>query len=183
MADLLSVARIAELRVTFTRFDRDGDGLVTEMELAEAMRELGQPSDPAGVRRMLQAADLDANDALDFPEFLALVARRLQDEGETERDLIEAFQCYDTTGAGYITVAGLRQGMAQLGCPLTAREAEEMLREADLDGDGRLDFNDFRRIMMQDHEMIALLGGAHGGLGAGLAAQGSERHDVLRYPA
>lgn len=38
--------------------------------------------------------------------------------------------------------------MINLGERLTDEEAEQMIREADLDGDGQVNFDEFARIMM-----------------------------------
>lgn len=38
--------------------------------------------------------------------------------------------------------------MTNLGERLTGEEAEQMIREADLDGDGQVSFEEFSRIMM-----------------------------------
>lgn len=149
MADLLSVDQITELRGTFAMFDRDGDGNITLAELTEALRALGQNVAREDVRQMVEEADLDANGVVDFPEFLALVANRLNDAEETENDLVESFKFYDLNNTGYISATNLMYAMAKLGCRLTPEEADEMIREADLDMDGKLSYRDFRRVMIQ----------------------------------
>src|SRR3989338_2439146 len=149
MADLLSVDQITELRSTFAMFDRDGDGNISLAELTEALRTLGQNVAREDVRQMVEEADLDANGVVDFPEFLALVANRLNDAEEAENDLVEAFKYYDLNNTGFITATNLMYAMAKLGCRLTPEEADEMIREADLDMDGKLNYRDFRRVMVQ----------------------------------
>lgn len=42
----------------------------------------------------------------------------------------------------------LRQVMMNMGERLTMEEAEQMIREADLDGDGVVSFDEFARMMM-----------------------------------
>ena len=149
MADLLSVDQITELRSTFAMFDRDGDGNISLAELTEALRTLGQNVAREDVRSMVEEADLDANGVIDFPEFLALIANRLNDAEEAENDLVEAFKFYDLNNTGFITATNLMYAMAKLGCRLTPEEADEMIREADLDMDGKLNYRDFRRVMLQ----------------------------------
>ena len=47
---------------------------------------------------------------------------------------------FDKDGDGYITAAELRHVMANLGEKLTDDEVEEMIREADQDGDGKVNY-------------------------------------------
>jgi Ca2+-binding EF-hand superfamily protein len=175
MADLLSVDQITELRTTFAMFDRDGDGTITLAELTEALRALGQNVAREDVRGMVEEADLDANGVVDFPEFLALVANRLNDAEETENDLVEAFKFYDLNNTGFITASNLMYAMAKLGCRMTPEEADEMIREADLDMDGKLNYRDFRRVMVQAPDFgVSRTAGTVGAIGqSGGAAAGA----------
>ena len=47
---------------------------------------------------------------------------------------------FDKDGNGYITAAELRYVMANLGEKMTDEDIDEMLREADTDGDGQIDY-------------------------------------------
>ena len=49
---------------------------------------------------------------------------------------------------GFITPYELRNGMANLGEEYTPEEAEEMIKEADLDNDGRVDYDEFMKIIL-----------------------------------
>lgn len=42
----------------------------------------------------------------------------------------------------------LGEGMKDMGMKITAEEAEHMVREADLDGDGVLSFHEFSKMMI-----------------------------------
>ena len=55
------------------------------------------------------------------------------------RDLQEAFKVFDRDNNGYISSAELRHVMTSIGEKLTDDEVDEMIREADQDGDGRID--------------------------------------------
>lgn len=57
------------------------------------------------------------------------------------------FQVFDKDGDGKISMAELKTVMANLGENLTNDEIEEMIREADADGDGEVDYEEFVKMM------------------------------------
>jgi calmodulin len=148
MADLLTLQQIAELKDAFAIFDKDGDGSVTASDLAEVFGAVGQQIPGDVLMQMLHDADIDANGVVDFPEFLTLVANRLFDDEHREADLKHTFDQYDLGHTGFISISDLQHAMSSLGCRMTLAEADEMLREADLDGDGKLNFFEYRRMML-----------------------------------
>ncbi|KAG9344480.1 hypothetical protein JZ751_011150 [Albula glossodonta] len=50
-------------------------------------------------------------------------------------------------GNGYISAAELRHVMTNLGEKLTDEEVDEMIREADIDGDGQVNYEEFVQMM------------------------------------
>eukprot|EP00760_Papus_ankaliazontas_P028455 PhM_4_TR3720/c0_g1_i1/m.66238/K02183/CALM; calmodulin len=147
MADQMSVEQIAELREAFALFDKDGNGFISSEELGAVMQSVGQPLTPEEVQAMLGEADIDRNGTIDFPEFLSLAATKINNKEDIERELLETFRFYDVNGAGMISPSNLQYAMAKLGAKLTPEEADEMIREADLDMDGYMNYEEFRRMM------------------------------------
>lgn len=49
-------------------------------------------------------------------------------------------RCHLQDGNGYISAAELRHVMTNLGEKLTDEEVDEMIREADIDGDGQVNY-------------------------------------------
>merc|ERR1712190_221599 len=147
MADQLTEEQIAEFKEAFSLFDKDGDGTITTKELGTVMRSLGQNPTEAELQDMINEVDADGNGTIDFPEFLSLVARKMKDT-DTEEELIEAFKVFDRDGNGFISAAELRHVMTNLGEKLTDEEVDEMIREADVDGDGQINYEEFVKMMM-----------------------------------
>ena len=67
---------------------------------------------------------------------------------DTEEELIEAFNVFDREGNGLISAAELRHVITNLGKKLTDEKVDEMIREADIDGDGQINYKEFLRMMM-----------------------------------
>jgi len=147
MADQLTEEQIAEFKEAFSLFDKDGDGTITTKELGTVMRSLGQNPTEAELQDMINEVDADGNGTIDFPEFLSLMARKMKDT-DTEEELIEAFKVFDRDGNGFISAAELRHVMTNLGEKLTDEEVDEMIREADVDGDGQINYEEFVKMMM-----------------------------------
>merc|ERR1712123_33730 len=86
---------------------------------------------------MINEIDADGNGTVDFPEFLTMMARKMKDT-DSEEEIREAFRVFDKDGNGFISAAELRHVMTNLGEKLTDEEVDEMIREADIAGGGRL---------------------------------------------
>lgn len=61
---------------------------------------------------------------------------------------MEAFKVFDKDNNGFISAAELRHVMTNLGEKLTDEEVDEMIREADVDGDGQVNYEEFVKMMM-----------------------------------
>ncbi|EFN51276.1 hypothetical protein CHLNCDRAFT_59820 [Chlorella variabilis] len=147
MAQQLSDEQVAEFKEAFSLFDKDGDGTITTKELGTVMRSLGQNPTEAELQDMINEVDADGNGTIDFPEFIQLMARKMKDT-DSEAELMEAFKVFDKDGNGFISAAELRHVMTNLGEKLTEEEVDEMIREADTDGDGQVDYNEFVKMML-----------------------------------
>ena len=147
MADQLSNEQISEFKEAFSLFDKDGDGTITTKELGTVMRSLGQNPTEAELQDMINEVDQDGSGTIDFPEFLTLMARKMQDS-DSEEEIKEAFRVFDKDGNGFISAAELRHVMTNLGEKLTDEEVDEMIREADVDGDGQINYEEFVKMMM-----------------------------------
>lgn len=134
-ANDLSEETIKEFKEAFALFDKDGDGSITTEELGTVMRSLGQNPTEQSLRQMINEVDADGSGTIDFAEFLTLMARKMKAQ-DTKSEIIEAFKVFDQDNSGKISADELRSIMADLGEKLTDEEVNEMIKEADKDGDG-----------------------------------------------
>lgn len=99
------------------------------------MRSLGHAPTEEALRVMIDEVDADGNGNIDFAEFLTLMARRMKAK-DSQTEIVEAFRVFDKDNSGKISVAELREVMTSLGEKLTEGEVEEMIKDADTNGDG-----------------------------------------------
>ncbi|CAN0898506.1 Calmodulin-like protein 8 [Linum grandiflorum] len=134
----LTQDQIEEFRKAFCLIDKNGDGLITKEELAMVVQS-------TEIHDMISEVDLLGDGAMDFDEFLTVISRKMQEHVRDE--LKEAFKVFDRDQDGFISPTDLMQVMINMGERLTEEEAEQMIREADLDGDGRVSYHDFTNMM------------------------------------
>jgi len=84
---------------------------------------------------------------VDFPEFLNMMAKKIQNTDSVEDEIKEAFRVFDKDGQGHgqgrdkdgqghISADEFRFVMRNIGSQMTEEEIEEMITEADHDHDG-----------------------------------------------
>ena len=78
---------------------------------------------------------------LDFNEFITMVTTREEINQDPEEELKNAFRVFDHDGNGLITPDVLRRIMKTLGQQtLTDEEVDDMISEADVNGDGQINY-------------------------------------------
>ncbi|PQQ13161.1 hypothetical protein Pyn_19921 [Prunus yedoensis var. nudiflora] len=148
MMAALGSDQLKQLKDIFMRFDMDSDGSLTQLELAALLRSLGVK--PAGDQLHVLLANMDANGngTVEFDELVTAILPDMNAEILINQEqLMEVFRSFDRDGNGYITAAELAGSMAKMGHPLTYRELSDMMQEADTNGDGVINFNEFATIM------------------------------------
>ncbi|XP_065854601.1 calmodulin-like protein 8 [Euphorbia lathyris] len=147
MGDVLTEDQITEFQEAFCLLDKDGDGRITLDELATAIKSIEQNPTEEELHFMINEVDINGNGTIEFGEFLNVIARKMK-ECDAEEELKEAFKVFDKDRDGFISPTELRHVMMNLGEILSDEEVELMIREADLDGDGLVNYEEFVRMML-----------------------------------
>ena len=142
----LTEDQVAEFKEAFSLFDKDGDGTISTTELGIVMRSLGQNLSEIELQDMIKEVDADGNGVVDFQEFLTLMSQKIKDP-DADDELFEAFKVFDRDGDSFISRDELRLVLSNLGEKLSDQEIDEMVHEADIDGDGQINYEEFLRMI------------------------------------
>ncbi|KAI1732238.1 EF hand domain-containing protein [Ditylenchus destructor] len=139
-----------EYRKAFTFFDANHDGYITTTEMENAMNKCGVFPSKLELRLIMSQGDKDKNGVITFDEFCQLMRNQeLTGIGARERpdedQLWEQFRMFDKDNDGFI----MREEMTQLvkdlslGSNFPDHIVDQLFREADIDGDGKISFDEF----------------------------------------
>lgn len=95
---------------------------------------------------MAAEIDKDGTSKLSFDDFLTLMTAKMA-EKDTKEEILKAFRLFDDDQTGTISFKNLKRVAKELGENLTDDELQEMIDEADRDGDGEVNQEEFLRIM------------------------------------
>lgn len=125
------------------------------------MRSLGQNPTDAELEGMVREVDKDGNGMIDFDEFVEMMRVKAGTHGQqadADEEIWQAFSVFDKDKNGTISTQELRDVMKNLGElfvlfwikleltrlrigeRLSDAEVDQMIREADADGDGEISF-------------------------------------------
>ncbi|RUS18576.1 centrin [Endogone sp. FLAS-F59071] len=153
--------------LAFDLLDTDGSGTIDAKELKVAMRALGFEPKKEELKQIISEVDPDGTGTIEFEDFLRVMTARKQsslppltltplttnsfNNYKSERDprteMLKAFRLFDDDQTGKITFKNLKRVARELGEMLTDEELQEMIDEADRDGDGEINEEEFFRVM------------------------------------
>lgn len=142
----LSEEQKTDIREAFNLFDSDGVGKIDTKELKVAFRALGFEPKKEEIKRMIAEVDTNSTGKLSYQEFLYLVSIKMA-EKDCKDEILKAFRLFDDDETGKISFKNLKRVAKELGENLTDEELQEMIEEADRDGDGEVNQEEFLRIM------------------------------------
>jgi len=140
----LSKEQIQDIKEGFDLFDKDGDGLIALKELGTVMRALAVNPSETELQEMINEVEKDGKEMIDFPQFLSFMDRKLK-LPEPVDEVIEAFKIFDRNGDGLISSGELIRAIKEIGGCLSNEEVDEMMREAEIDENGNVKYEDFVR--------------------------------------
>ncbi|KAK2644920.1 hypothetical protein Ddye_020115 [Dipteronia dyeriana] len=165
-----SANKTVELKRVFATFDKNGDGFITKQELRESLKNLRLMVTEKEAEMMVVKVDANGDGLIDFDEFRILYKAMLAqdddddksvDGGEEvgvggEEDLKDAFDVFDKDKDGLISVEELGLVLSSLGLNEGKKieNCREMIRKVDMDGDGMVNFDEFKKMMKSGGKLL-----------------------------
>ena len=133
-----------EIKDAFTLLDRDADGQLNAADLGTFLRSLGRNPTESQIKSLTASSP-----TLTLPECLSILSEiPAVDVAQLEAELKIAFKTFDKEGQGRIPTAELRRVVTSLGERLTEEEADQMVKQADPESSGFVDYNRFIKTLL-----------------------------------
>ena len=116
-------------------------------DLLDVMKMLGSNPSESEVQEMIFQVDEEGKGAINFNEFLKVMAQKLQIADDEDEDIIGAFKVFDLDRDGFVTIDEMQSVLLSFGMSLTRNEIEDMFSNVDEDNDGQLDFDEFAALL------------------------------------
>lgn len=140
------------LKIAFELLDRNQDGQVTPGEFKIMLNNLGIDIKYEKAEEIIRIASHSGSNLIDQNDFLSFVKHIQQAcPGDGDEDLVSdlkaAFQVFDLDGDGYITKEELKTAMEMIGEAVTDNQLDYVIRLADTDKDGRINYEEFVKLL------------------------------------
>jgi len=146
----LNIDGVEELRTAFNLLDKNKDGQLSVGELQTMLRNFNIEVPDELVLDLFHRCSHTGSGELTELEFLEFVSTHLTDDGPpgtSEDDLLAAFRVFDKDSNGFITRDELKTAMELMGEQLTDEDVDAMIAMADLNKDGKIDYEEFTKLL------------------------------------
>ena len=155
----------------FDYYDKDKSGDISFNELASLFRSLGHSIPDSEIRDMIDSIDDSGDGAISFDEFINMMVEKFENKEEPKEEpkeeeptpvlraappkkkgneipddddeIIKAFALFDTDKSGTLNKIELRYILTRIGDRFTDAEVDDIFKQADLDGNGEIDYKEF----------------------------------------
>lgn len=151
----MSTDEIKDLIDVFNSLDTNNDGELSFEEFQNGVSQLKKET-AEEIMKVFNKLDADKNGSIEYTEFIA--ASMTQKMYLKEEKIYQAFKLFDKNGDGFITQDEIKEVLGSKFLFLNEIEEEfvagksgdiweELVKEADTNGDGVIDYNEFITLM------------------------------------
>ncbi|KAF9116397.1 hypothetical protein BGX27_002785 [Mortierella sp. AM989] len=151
-----SESQVVNIKQQFISLDKDGDGLISENEFIQALKNANRKPEEYDTQKFFTSADKNKDGKITFSEFLNAcqklglaetlpVAGQPSKKSSHEADAI--FRNFDRDGDGTITAQELSETLQSQGEKPTDSDIQDMLNAADKNNDKKIDREEFKTVV------------------------------------
>ena len=135
-----------EYKANFQMADKNHDGRISFQELKEVMEKCQCSCSEAELQDYVNDVNIDENGELDMEAFLDII-ENYQRDNDTEEELQEVFKIFDKNNTKLITPKNVMDVFSKIDESIKEEEILQMFKECDLDRDGYLNYEEFKRMI------------------------------------
>ncbi|NP_001343834.1 EF-hand domain-containing protein [Caenorhabditis elegans] len=152
-----SEEELQEYRQVFNMFDADRSGAIAIDELEAAIKNLGLEQTRDELDKIIDEVDQRGNHQIDFDEFCVVMRRLTMKKSNWNEVVKECFTVFDRSENGGISKKDFRFILRELGDITDNQIIDEIFNEADVDGNGVIDYDEFTYMVknyMTDDDIV-----------------------------
>ena len=145
-----SLINVEEVQQTFASYDKSNLGHIS-LELAhQAMKDILIQVNDNLFNRMIQTYHISRSGNVTCAEFINMV------NASRDEEFRGAFNMFDLNSDGFIDFHELRRLLTALGEDMRDTDLKSFMNEADSDGDGRINYEEFVMVINAKNKLSAL---------------------------
>ena len=145
IASRLSDEEVNNIKQIFSSMDKDKKGTITLQELKNGLEQSFSPDEHINIEELFDSIDTDHSGRIDYTEFIAATMDQklyLKDE-----KLYEAFNAFDPNSTVKISIKDIKKFLNLQDNSENDTIIQQWIKENDVNGDGVVDFNEFKKMM------------------------------------
>jgi calcium-dependent protein kinase len=143
---LLTQEEQTEIINHFQLMDENNDGFLSKQELKDGFKKMGKDFTEEEIEKMYDEIDLDGNGKISYSEFLAAAIDK--ENFLSDERIMKVFKMVDTDKNGKLSIEEL-ESVFKNNKDFLKGDWDELMSEADLNGDGEIDFKEFKILLLK----------------------------------
>ncbi|CAF2632383.1 unnamed protein product [Rotaria sp. Silwood2] len=129
------------MKEVFDKYDTKSQGIIKTSLLGKILRTLGFNPLESDIQRVTKEIDPQKTDQLKFPEYVSAFINI--PTSVTDKDIIPAFQIFDTEKSGLLEADEMMKKLTNIGEQLNEIEAKTFQDNMNINEQGLFNYNDF----------------------------------------